>query len=478
MSAAARGLALASFLLTASAPPASKPPTLSAHAARADAKALYEGLARAHFDLYAHRDRAAYDAAHAALVRTLAEPMDLAVLRKSFQRFVAFGRVAHATLDAGADFRAFLAEGGVFWGLDVRVDEEGLFVAQSHGELRRGDRILAIEGQPTKTLLPELLAFVSADNPALGRSLLERGFGQYLWLALGTRERFRVDVARGNGKPHSTVLPALSAKAWRALPEAEGLFSLSPTAREAKVLAGGVAYLRPGPFMEVDSQAQYDNRAFLEFVDASFARFLKEKCNALVIDLRNNPGGDNSFSDPMIAWFATKPFSFAGRFRIRSSPEAAASNQARLDANPQLAAGLSGEMARRYAETPTGQVFEIELPKMAPRKGPRFTGPVFVLVDRYSYSNAVNVAALVQDYGFGTILGEKTTDLATTYGAMESFTLPNTGMKVFFPKAQIVRPSGALESDGVTPDVAVPSPRFPTRDVVLERALKHVRKAL
>ena len=95
-----------------------------------------------------------------------------------------------------------------------------------------------------------------------------------------------------------------------------------------------------------------------------------------------------------------------------------------------------------------------------------------MLVNRHSYSNAVTVAAVVQDYGFGTIIGEKTSDMATTYGAMETFALPNTGIVVGFPKAHIIRPSGDRRPDGVTPDVVIQSPIGPrTSDSVLEEAL-------
>ena len=102
-----------------------------------------------------------------------------------------------------------------------------------------------------------------------------------------------------------------------------------------------------------------------------------------------------------------------------------------------------------------------------------------MLVNRYSFSNAVTVAAQIQDYGFGVVTGETTADMATTYGAMEQFTLPRTGIIVGYPKAHIVRINGALESHPVTPDVALDFPvlRGP-EDVVLDQLVAHVRTAI
>jgi C-terminal processing protease CtpA/Prc len=159
------------------------------------------------------------------------------------------------------------------------------------------------------------------------------------------------------------------------------------------------------------------------------------------------------------------------------SPQAVAANDARLKAD----AAAAGEASRRYAElyarTPLGAVADFELPPTPPRPD-RFRGKVFLLVDRQSYSNTVNVGALAQDYRFGTVLGEETSDLATVHGAMERFTLPHTGAAVGFPKAFIVRPNGDRTPRGVIPDVAIAAPIVETpKDEMLQAALAHARAA-
>ena len=65
-----------------------------------------------------------------------------------------------------------------------------------------------------------------------------------------------------------------------------------------------------------------------------------------------------------------------------------------------------------------------------------------MLIDRHSYSNATSVAALVQDYDFGTVLGEETADVASNYASVLYFDLPKTGITVTFPKSHFVRPNG------------------------------------
>lgn len=70
----------------------------------------------------------------------------------------------------------------------------------------------------------------------------------------------------------------------------------------------------------------------------------------------------------------------------------------------------------------------------------------------------MTTAAIIQDYGFGTVYGEPTRDMATTYGAMEHFTLPHSGFLVGYPKAHIIRPNGNEDANPVVPDVSLPAP--------------------
>jgi len=84
-----------------------------------------------------------------------------------------------------------------------------------------------------------------------------------------------------------------------------------------------------------------------------------------------------------------------------------------------------------------------------------YSGRVWALIDRHSYSNATTVAAIIQDYGFGVIPGEETADIPTSYASSAQFTLPATGIAVTYPKAYCVRPSGQEALQGVVPDHAL-----------------------
>lgn len=455
---------------------------IAVDALRTDFAALYEGLKSGHPDLYVHSSRAGYDALYAKMLSALEEPMSRFDAMVYFQRFVAYGNVAHARIEfPGEAHRRFEDAGGKSFPIYLRIAEGRSYVGEDysgHADVAPGDEILSLNGVAMAVWLERTAAHISADTAYIAHSLLEFWFPRYLWLELGEIPAFelRLKTARGDEKTISIAARSAEEREQLAAEQAPS-FAFDRALRSFEMLENGIAYLRPGPFYNAeDPAAIWDNTAFTAFVDSAFDTFLEAGAEKLIIDLRDNPGGDNSFSDPMLAWIAHEPFRFASAFLIRSSDEAAASNQARLDGNPAAAEGVSTLMAKRYAEVPRGELFAFDIPLTEPRRDRRFEGEVYALINRHSYSNTVNVAAILQDYGFGTVVGEKTSDMATTYGAMESFALPRTGIVVGFPKAHIIRPSGDTRTDGVTPDWAIESPLTPTaEDEVLERLLQRLR---
>ncbi|MEM1438573.1 MAG: S41 family peptidase [Pseudomonadota bacterium] len=476
---------LVSLLCSVSAVAAAEegdPPGFDAVAMRADLAALYTGLRSAHVALYAHRSEAEYDAFYAQLQSELNRkftPFEAAVL---FQRFAAYGNVAHARVEFPSEvYDAYRDAGGRSFPIYLRIVAGRSFVGHDlsgAARIQPGDEILSLNGRPMSDWLDQVSRHISADTPYIAHSLLEFTFPRYLWLELGDVDSFALTLRR-DGKTFEMALDASTRESQQAAATAApDRFSIDTNAREFRLLDGDIAYLKPGPFYNAENPASaWDNTSFVAFVDAAFEQILEADAHSLIIDLRQNPGGDNSFSDPMLSWIATAPFRFFEAFVVRSSDEAAASNAKRLEASGAGADSVSAMFARQYATVPRGETFDFDLPYAQPRDGQRFGGEVYVLVNRHSYSNAVNVAAIIQDAGLGTVVGEKTSDMATTYGSMETFELPNTKISVGFPKAHIIRPSGDRRTDGVTPDWVIASPIVDdASDAVLDALLLRLRE--
>jgi C-terminal processing protease CtpA/Prc len=469
-------------LLTSHCSASAADPQYSAADVRADFKQLYQMLQDSHADLYARRSKPQFDALYQQMRKGFDETMQLNDIRTAFQRFVAYGRVAHARIDeASTAYEQFRVSGGKAFPLHVRMQNGRAYVAinlSSNQQIAVGDELVTLDGKPLRTLLPLLGEYVSADNPYLRDTLMEHQFPRLIWQLWGAKQQFKLRIVKTDGSQRTVQVTAISrTQTEAALMQQPASFELSWDKREARMIDDKLAYLRPGPFYNNDAAANdpWDNRSFVRFIDDAFRSFRKAGAQRLLIDLRDNPGGDNSFSDAMVAWFATKPFKFCSAFRIKLSEAAIASNAKRLpDAPPD---SISHRLAAAYAAHKIGDNFDFDMPIAMPRQGERFAGKVYMLINRHSYSNTVNVAALAQDYRFARILGEETSDLASTFGAMEQFSLVRTGIVVSFPKALIIRPSGDRKARGVIPDIEIQTPIVTSeKDVVLQRAVAWLQK--
>lgn len=448
--------------------------------ARSELTTLYADLEAAHYDLFAHRTQGDYERFLTDLTASIDAPVsrqDLAILT---QRLAAYGRVGHARVDApvrGAMMR--LVQGGRFIPLFVRIDDGHVLLtatADLQGRFQAGDEVIELNGVAALQWVDLLGDYVSAERPYMVHALMEESFPILLGFALGDAASVEVVVRKPSGETVVGVIDAITLKQRgqlrRAFPTPE--IATDFASRAFEILPDGVGYLRPGPFAEQGgengSDPDYNSQVFAAFIDNAFGHFLAAGTQDLIIDLRNNPGGDNSFSDTMVAWFADRPFRFASRFMLKASPQTKSSYEARgaeAATDTILAALAAAEAAQ-----PDGARYAFDLPMVPPRPEPRFHGRVHVLVNRHSYSNAASTAALIQDYGFGQVMGEETADVPTTYASVLSFALPASGIVVTYPKSRIVRPSGDERLLGVVPDIVLPrEPLGEARDVVLENTI-------
>lgn len=467
------------FALSGSSAWAQPQADLTPQAARADFSELYRFMEESHFDMFARRSKAEYDREYARISATLNAPQSAHALRVTFQKFLAYGQIAHANIDFPSEaFSAYREAGGKTIPLFPRIDGNTIKVAEQYGgnaDIRPGDDILAIDGIPILTWIARLSQHISADNPYMAGSMIETRFPALFWLEAGPADNVTLSLTRA-GKKFDASLPARTRPdILAAMAKQPKTLELDPMKRVAQ-MHGEIAYLRPGYFLNVDGDAAglWDNRAFKAYADRAFEDFIAAGATSLLIDLRDNPGGDNSFSDLIVQWFADRPFRFCKSFTIKVSAAAIASNAERL--NGPAADSVSRKLAAAYAAAKRGDKINFDIPIVSPRAGQRFTGRVYILVNRRSYSNSVQVAAMAQDYKFATILGEETADLATTYGAMEGWTLGNSRIRVNFPKALIVRVNGDLRPRGVVPDISIPTPLVQGMDdPVLIKALAAIR---
>jgi hypothetical protein len=442
---------------------------------RAELTYLYDTLQAVSYDLYRVTAKPEFDEAYKDLYESISEPLTALDINRRFQPFIALAGLSHCKIEFPSEaYRHWYEGGGMFFPLDIAYSNNRAIVVANwsdNTEISSGDQILAINGINFPDVLQDLYPMISGENDYAKRTSLEAGsFADTWWYVHGNFEGGIVRWQGAAGDVSETYVPGYSIVDYRRKSPSMELPQFTKDDREFRFI-DDVAYLRPGLFLNLESSniskhEAFENGEFLHFLDSAFGEIAAKRPASLIIDIRGNNGGDNSFSDPMIAYFADRPFRMTSRFSVRTSELTKTFWQ---DVDIESLAKLKEQIM----SLPNGTRFEADLGEALPRNDEfSFKGPVYVLVDRFSFSNAAVAAAIVQDYGFGILIGEETSYVPSSCGAIHTFALPYTGQTVIYSKACSVRPNGDTAMRGVIPDILIHDDLSTEADEILEKALE------
>ena len=211
------------------------------------------------------------------------------------------------------------------------------------------------------------------------------------------------------------------------------------------------AYIRAGDVRVLDlptfsvggpDEVEMGLESFADFFEQAFTTFRERNLHTLVIDLRKNGGEDSRVGDMLVSYITDQPYRMFARIDAKLSKQA-------LEWLRRYGEEiLEDDIASAVGETVTGEP-PLETP---PPTSLRFGGDVFVLTSRCTASSATDFAAVVKDFGLGTVVGEETGGLPTDFGDSIIFTLPETGLELRVSYKYFVRPGGFDDGRGVLPD--------------------------
>ena len=448
----------------------------SAQEVKDDLKDMYETLEKSNYDLYAIVEKEEMDNAYQTIMHSINDSLTPLEIYRIFQPFVAKVGMSHCNLSRPwGEYSKILNLEATMFPIHLHFSQGKVYVKDNFSTnklINESDEVLSLNGTPIDQLLTKLYKNMSGPSDYFNASILEAySFPRLYWLFNGECQEFKLKIKTRDGKELDIILNAISGNELET--QLANLSTDDKPEREFHMINNTLAYLRPGKFSNADGngdvqdQNTWDNNEFCQFIDSAFLEFNKKKSKDLILDLRDNTGGDNAFSDYMIAYFATKAFGISSRFSKKTS-------QIMKDFWKDVDSPEAQEQKEQIMSLENGSYFDLNIADTDPHaaESKRFNGEVYVLINRYSYSNAAYVAAIIQDYKFGEIIGEETSEEVSTYVPMRTFKLPNTQITVSSPSGFAVRPSGDTTLRGVVPDHIVYDDVFTDKDEILEYTVK------
>ncbi|MFV0593895.1 MAG: S41 family peptidase [Draconibacterium sp.] len=175
---------------------------------------------------------------------------------------------------------------------------------------------------------------------------------------------------------------------------------------------------------------------FKIFLDSSFSIIRQNNVEKLIIDIRRNGGGDSKLNDLLFTYLYNKPFHSYGK----------------------IEAVITDEIKKPFGYTQFKNDTIIELDTYENNKHTNnlfFLGKVYLLTSTFTFSSGADCAMLFKDYNVGTIIGQETGGLPTSYGDTYKFKLPNSGLNARVSWKFFLRPSGENDGRGVIPDIPI-----------------------
>lgn len=353
-------------------------------------------------------------------------------------------------------------------------------VCQEELPIPNGAEIIEIEGQSTKEFLKAADPFISHEAKHFRNSRMTETPLLHFYQVFDQCKDLEITYRYLDEK--KLVVENLDKKKYKDCKKKyrnkrEELF-LNQRPYEYRQVEQGIALLGIYSF-------GYGDRAFVSFLDESFERMKQDSIHTLIIDLRDNLGGNPQNAARIFHYISQKSFrtmaksttkvSFPYRKRyLNSFPSTSNISAYRY---------LGGKYFREIGEVlngPIGSMVEKdEIYKEFPEsKTNEFYGDVYCLINRKTFSAASSFAATFQCYQMGTLIGEPTGGTKVFNANAFYDRLPKTNIGVAMSSTQLFTSCYSEETPHVMPDLLVRASlidRIYSNDSVLNFTIRYIQ---
>ena len=307
-----------------------------------------------------------------------------------------------------------------------------------------GADILSINGKSAGRMIEEMLPYVSGERDFYKVMRLDNEFAALFEMLYGGQDSYEVEfTAPGKKKVENAVLPASRfrdlaercPKRKSPVPKADYSYTIDANR--------GVAVMDFRRF-------HGSPRQMTQFCDSMFADMKARGIDRLIIDVRNNGGGNSAIGDVLLRYISPVPFTQFSLTLVNCSARVL-----RMTGNSDFHPAV-----KLYRTSANNYIMPLDADKG------HFDGKVILLTSNHTFSSAAAFSWAFKHFGCGRVVGEESGGMNVAYGDILTWFAPVSGLACTISWKRFWHP-GADETDihGTLPDVKT------TADEALSTAL-------
>jgi hypothetical protein len=438
-------------------------------------------LERVHPGLYWYTPKERLKQEMDSISNLFTKPMTEAEFYKMLTPIVAAIHCGHTVLDPSLLYQ----DKGKRFPLDLKFINRKAYIFYNYSEDKSipiGAEVTAINGQAMLSVIAQLLPYLPADalNDQAKYQSLEEDFANYYDLLIGKPEVFELDcIDLKTNQNLYLKIPAMDDDFLREYGKryAEELQTQKMLEYQSlDSLKTGVLTIRS--FLPLDIKTT--KQKFSKFIQKVFKQIKNKKTESLIIDLRQNSGGEMLYANELFSYLAKDSYRFLDKVEVTSNKKL---TELRLTEISKIAV----HNPKRVAEGDSGVYLVKEnyykfLAVQQPKKS-GFKGNVYVLIGKKTFSAATLFSILAYSEKRGLLIGEETGGGAKGLngGDFIDIALPITGLQLEVPVEKWVKiiPRYAYPNRGVIPHHLIQNSiedELNNQDKVLQFTLDLIRK--
>lgn len=321
-----------------------------------------------------------------------------------------------------------------------------------------GSEIISINNKKTEDIIAFLCSRQVRDgeNQTYPLWIINRYFRGYYGISFGYPERYDLILKLSDGTSRKYTVSGVSNDSIAIRKSTRYAYSNAINQQGIHLKVNGKTAVLSISTWDAKILRTLYHQQFKKEIDAAFQQIAVQKIEHLIIDIRDNQGGEAIYGDYLLGYLLQQPYQYTtGVFKVMKH-------------------GTNEQQLQRVA-TDFSKVHQ-------PRKN-NFKGMVYVLINGGSFSNSGIFSSRLQWYRRGVFIGEEAagnkTVLTGVFGIGGKTILPNS--KIICDRSNyriLISDVSANDGYGVVPDIAVtPSAQdiIQGRDPVMEKVMELIK---